>query len=628
MADKHQLLKRYWGYDTFRPLQEDIVDSVVEGHDTLALLPTGGGKSLCYQLPGLMMEGVCVVVSPLISLMKDQVQRLQSMHIRARYLVSGMTKTDQSTVLASAVSGTLKFLYVSPERLRQQMFIEHFRHMKVSLIAVDEAHCISQWGYDFRPTYLQIATIRQYHPNVPLIALTATAIPDVVDDICRQLLMHNERRFQSSFERKNLIYSVQQGANKMVSLIRMAAESEGSGIVYVGSRRMTSVVATQLAGAGIPATSYHAGLDMRERDKRQEMWMAGVYKVMVATNAFGMGIDKQDVRFVVHYDIPSSLEAYFQEAGRAGRDGNEARAVMLYDEGDDARLAISFDSSFPSVKYIRNIYRALCNYYQLPMGFGADSAYDFDMEAICAEYNLKASEFYSACRFLEREGLISIPDKDDAYSTLYIPLHREELYHFQLTHEMLGNVLQAAVRLYPGLFTAVTPIDEQKIARRCFMEPSEVMGKLRQMSDMKVAEYNPRPLRPQIVFAVPRVDERDILFSEQNYEMVKQAARRRLDAVLSYLHCDDRCRCRQLLDYFGEDMPHDCGLCDVCLKNAAATKDVVAAIKERLGRMKMPVGELCSSLEREGYSGVGDAVRDMLDDGTVQIDGNFFLSVS
>ena len=594
MADKYELLKRYWGHDSFRPHQEEIIDSVASGHDTLALLPTGGGKSLCYQLPALMAEGLCLVVSPLIALMKDQVQQLNDRHIKAACIVSGMSMTEADAVLNNAISGTLKLLYVSPERLQQRRFIEHYRHMKVSMIAVDEAHCVSQWGYDFRPPYLQIAEIRAYHPATPLIALTATATPEVADDIVLRLKMRDAKRYQSSFARPNLTYNVVHDGNKVLYIVQLAQHCEGSGIVYTRSRRATKDLADRLVDAGVSATYYHAGLSAEDRDKRQASWMSGRYRVMVATNAFGMGIDKADVRYVVHYDVPDSLEAYFQEAGRAGRDGQEANSYILYSSSDSQRLENAFVQDFPLPKYIRNVYRALCNYYKLPMGSGADSRFDFDPDALCATYNFAPREFYSACRFLEREGLITLPDREEINSTLFIPIGRDELYHFQVNHQRLGGLLQAALRQYPGVTSNAVPIDEKRLASRIFADTVDVMQMLGEMSAMHIVEYKPRTTKPQIIFPSARIDEKDIYLGEERYTMLKEAAWHRLQAIQDYLTCNDVCRSRKLLAYFGEkEGVCDCGNCDVCRRRSHNKEDYMSTIRRILAGNSMSVNGIC-----------------------------------
>ncbi len=613
---RYSLLKKYWGYTSFRPLQEDIINSISQGHDTLALLPTGGGKSLCYQLPALLREGLCLVVSPLIALMKDQVQQLNDRHLKAACITAGMTPDAVTAVLNNALSGTLKFLYVSPERLRQRRFLEHFRHMKVGMIAVDEAHCVSQWGYDFRPPYLLIADIRAYHPAAPLIALTATATPAVADDICQRLLMKDCRRFQASFVRPNLAYMVLRDSDKSRRLLRIVNRVGGTGIVYTRNRRGAQTTARFLEASGIKATFYHAGLPATERDQRQADWMSGRYNVMVATNAFGMGIDKADVRFVVHLDLPDSLEAYFQEAGRAGRDGEKAYAVILTDEADLERLRRDFDISYPTLRYIRNVYRALCNVYRIPVGSGADSQFDFDLEGICRTYDFDLREFYSACRFLEREGLIEIPEREAVSSTLYIPVARDELYRFQVDHQRLGNLLQTLMRMYPGLLEGDVSINERKVATRCYIESAEVVKMLAELDSMHIVRYRPCPQGPQIYFLSERIDEKLIQPSDEHYGLLKEAAHRRLEAMVNYVMCDDVCRSRQLVAWFGEETDSDCGLCDVCLRSAP-TGSVAEAVETLLAQNAMNPVDLVEALRNEGYREVRDTLRDMLDKGII-----------
>ncbi len=616
---RYLLLKKYWGYTAFRPLQEDIIDSILQGHDTLALLPTGGGKSLCYQLPALLREGLCLVVSPLIALMKDQVQQLNDRHLKAACLTAGMSPDTVTAVLNNAVSGSIKFLYVSPERLRQRRFIEHFRQMKVGMIAVDEAHCVSQWGYDFRPPYLQIADIRAYHPAVPLIALTATATPTVADDICLRLLMKDCRRFQASFVRPNLAYMVIRDSDKSRRLLRIVNRASGTGIIYTRSRRGAQTTARFLEDSGIPATFYHAGLPAAERDRRQADWMNGKYGVMVATNAFGMGIDKPDVRFVVHLDLPESLEAYFQEAGRAGRDGQKAYAVVLTDESDLVRLQRDFDSNYPTLHFIRNVYRALCNFFRIPVGSGADTQFNFDIEAICRAYNFTPRDFYSACQFLEREGLISIPDQEETTSTLYIPVARDELYRFQVDHQRLGDLLQVLMRMYPGLLEGDVPVDERKVAARCYTESVEVVKMLDELNAMHIVRYHPRPKGPQIYFLSERIDEKLIQPSDEHYGLLKASARKRLEAMMAYVRSDEVCRSQQLVSYFGEQKTAKCGHCDVCLRSTRNTETLDEDIIILLRKNAMSLIALVEALNNVEYNDVRNKLREMLDKGILTL---------
>lgn len=617
----NEILKKYWGYDSFRPLQEEIINSVLQGCDTLALLPTGGGKSICYQVPALMQEGLCLVVSPLISLMKDQVQQLCDRGIKAACLVSGLHSYEQDVLLNNCIHGKIKLLYVSPERLRQRVFIEHFRQMKVSLIAVDEAHCISQWGYDFRPPYLEIAGIRQFH-KVPVLALTATATPEVAEDIRRKLLFgKGSRFFQSSFQRGNLSYMVIREKDKYGRLLRIARTVGGSGIVYVRSRRRTREVAQYLTANGCSAGYYHAGLTARERDLSQAQWMKGEVQVMVATNAFGMGIDKSDVRFVAHLDIPSTMEAYFQEAGRAGRDGKQAYAVLLYDEEDLAALQRGFDLSYPSRQQITNVYRAVCNYYQLPVGSGTDCRFDFDIEAICAMYHFQVTEFYSATRFLEREGLIQLPELEEAVSKLYIPIDKETLYRFQVEHPRHDELLRALLRMYGGLFTEFVPISERAIARRIYLDEETISNMLRHLEALNVLVYQRKSDKPQIIFSAPRMDVKELYLSDANYKDQKQRAQERMDAMRRYVMSDDTCRSCMLVGYFGEEQSEPCGTCDVCRRQNGKSDEgsLRGKILALLKGQPMRAEELLLALPEIDESAVKQMLRTLVDEQRVSV---------
>lgn len=622
MSDKYTILKRYWGYDSFRPKQEEIIDSILEHHDTLALLPTSGGKSLCYQLPALLMDGICLVVSPLIALMKDQVQSLNDRKLKAACIVSGLSGNETTSILYNAIAGSIKYLFVSPERLRQRMFIEHLRKMKISMIVVDEAHCISQWGYDFRPTYLQIADVRAYHPNVPLMALTATATQVVERDIIQKLLMHDCRVFKASFLRPNLHYAVVCDENKNERIVQLLSSNTGSAIVYVRSRRYAQELSNLLNSKNIDATYYHAGLEQVDRDKRQRTWMQGVSRVIVATNAFGMGINKPDVRLVLHVDIPESIEAYFQEAGRAGRDGLPSDAIIIYDKSDLAKCDRSFESDYPSLKYIRNIYKALCNYYKIPLGSGAECRYDFDLEGLCTTYKLKIRDCYSACRLLEKEGLITLPEKEDTMSELYIPLQRDELYRFQVNHQALGNLLQNIIRLYPGLFTAPIHINEKQVASRYNMDEEDVMKMLKRMHDMHVVEYHPRSLHPQIIFNSSRVREDSLYFIDSNYQLLKNGAHERLEAIKKYITNTKTCRNRQLLSYFGEETTKDCGHCDVCCHRSMTEEEIKNTVSDLLSVGHLPLSSLQSLLRDKGCTDANTVIRNLLDEGILKLDNN------
>ena len=586
-------------------------------------MPTGGGKSLCYQIPSLAMEGICLVVSPLIALMKDQVRQLANRRIKAECITSAISATEQYNIMDRCIQGKVKILYVSPERLRQLVFINHLRHMKVSLIAVDEAHCISQWGYDFRPSYLKIADIRQLHPDAPVIALTATATPKVAEDIRRQLCFRpGEKTFQSSFVRPNLAYMAFREDDKTGRLLRIAQKVGGSGIVYVRSRRRTREVAQFLTSNGIPATFYHAGLSFQERDLSQKQWTKGDIPVMVATNAFGMGIDKPDVRFIVHLDIPDSPEAYFQEAGRAGRDGQKAYAVLLYADGDLEKMEKNFDTSYPPRDRIANVYRALCNYYQLPVGTGEGCEFDFDIQTVCNTYRFDLNEFYSALRLLEREGLLLVPELDDTRSTLYVTVPRKELYRFQVEQHRYGDLMTAVLHMYGGVFTGPVSVSERDIARRTFMDENQVQNMLRHIAALGVVEYRPRHTKPWIVFTAPRVDAKDLYLNKIDYPALQRDARERMDAMRGYVLSADGCRSRRLVAWFGEETDACCGICDHCIMQAR--KDTSASLRQRildaLRERPMHADELMKALGQMDENEVGKELQRLVDERKVSID--------
>ncbi|MBP5189330.1 MAG: RecQ family ATP-dependent DNA helicase [Bacteroidales bacterium] len=623
-----EILKKYWHYDSFRPMQEEIIRSVLEGNDTLALLPTGGGKSLCYQIPALAQEGIAIVVSPLIALMKDQVRQLTEKHIKARCIVSGMSKREIEIILNNCIHNDIKLLYVSPERLLSRIFIDHLRQMNVSLIAVDEAHCISQWGFDFRPPYCEIARIRQYHPSVPVLALTATATSEVISDIEEKLAFRKGKLFKGSFFRRELSYSVFEENDKQGRLLRIIRKVGGSGIVYVRNRRRTVEIANILNDNNIPAAAYHAGIAMKERDRIQKEWQTSNRGVMVATNAFGMGIDKPDVRFVVHLDLPDSPEEYFQEAGRAGRDGRRAYAVMLYQKNDIERMLANLERDFPSRQYIRNVYRAVCNYYQIPVGAGQDSHFDFDLEQICNTYNLEVYTAFKALNFLEREGLISLPDHSELQSRLFFKVGKEELYRYQLSNRVAGDMITSILRLYGGLFTDYGPISENKIAQRCGLSETQVSNMLKELHRLQIADYQPKTLKPQIVFAMPRVDINELYVSDRSYSELKEASKRRRTALADYLTNDSECRSQQLLRYFGEEESSQCGICDVCAANRKKkTLDSEAMINAALKEEgAMNIKQLANKLPQMDKETLSKTVRKMLDSGKLSMDQDFLIS--
>lgn len=621
-----ELLKKYWGYDQFRPLQLEVIESLLTGHDTLVLMPTGGGKSLCYQIPALAMEGMTLVVSPLIALMKDQVSQLRQRHIKAACLYQGMNHREIELVLNRCVVGNIKLLYVSPERLLSSTFLNHLRQMPINAIAVDEAHCISQWGYDFRPPYLDIAKIRPLHPKAPIIALTATATPVVVDDICKQLHMHGEKRFQSSFFRSNLRYGVIREHDKQGRLLRLVRGIGGSGIIYVRNRRRTHEVADMLNHNGITAAAYHAGISLKERDLQQQGWQRSTRGIMVATNAFGMGIDKADVRFVIHLDIPESPEAYFQEAGRAGRDGKAAYAIMLYDDADIEHLNYSFNQSFPSLKFIKNVYRGIGNYYQIPVGSGMDCRFTFQFNELCQTYGFDIHPFFSALHFLEREGLIALPEQSELQSKLFIPIGKEELYHFQVEHHVAGDILSTILRMYGGLFTDFTPIIETQIARRCQVSEERIINTLTELDRHEIVVYQRKEINPLIIFTQPRINERDLYISDENYKFLKENAQRRRDAMIAYIHNNHDCRSQQLLHYFGEEQQQNCGCCDICHHKATST-DLRSRITSLLDQKPMTIRDLNSNLGNIDPDELATLVRQMLDHKELRMDKDMLLSL-
>lgn len=570
-----QVLQKHWGYTSFRPPQEEIIQSVLDGKDTLALLPTGGGKSICFQVPAMMKKGVCIVVTPLIALMKDQAEGLKRRGIPAEAVFSGMHREDISRRLDNCLFGNVKFLYISPERLNTDMMRDYIDRMEVSLLAVDEAHCISQWGYDFRPPYLDIARIRPLIPGVPMIALTATATPEVVTDIQEKLEFRKQNVFSISFERKNLTYFVFREENKLARLLRIIENTPGTGIVYVRNRRQTKAVDDFLRKNGHTATHYHAGIDASLRHQRQEDWIQGRVKVMVATNAFGMGIDKPDVRFVVHLDLPDSLEAYFQEAGRGGRDGKESVAVQLYEEADIRELRRFLEASFPGVEEIRGVYRKLGNYFGLAIGAGRDAAFDFDLPTFCTRYNLSKLLVHHSLRLLEKEGYLLVSAFDDTLSRLHIHIRPDDLYRFQVAQPAYDPFLKLLLRSYSGILSDPVVISEKELARRAGVTEDRIVYALGYLHKLDVLRYYPRRNLPQVVFTTERMDEDQVIFSPANYRVRKETASRRLDAVIDYMTSSTQCRSQMLLAYFGEKNGPRCGKCDFCLaRNKAGLNEL------------------------------------------------------
>ena len=561
------ILKQYWGYDSFRGIQEDIIRSIGEGHDTLGLMPTGGGKSITFQVPALAMDGLCLVITPLIALMKDQVQHLRQRGIKALAIYAGMNREEIVTTLENCIFGNYKFLYVSPERLDTELFRTKLRRMKVCMITVDESHCISQWGYDFRPAYLKIAEIRDLLPDVPVLALTATATPEVVKDIQVQLHFNKGKVFRMSFERENLAYVVRRTENKADELLHILRRQPGSTIVYVRNRRRTKEIATLLQEADIQADFYHAGLDDATRDIRQQRWQRGESRVIVATNAFGMGIDKPDVRLVIHMDLPDSIEAYFQEAGRAGRDGEKAYAVILYAKSDRATLLKRIPDNFPQKDYIKDVYEHLQYYYQMAMGDGQGCVKEFDIEDFCRKFKYFPVPVDSALRILTRAGYLEYTDEQDNASRLLFTLRRDELYKLKEMGDEMDLLIQTVLRSYTGLFTDYTFIDEESLATRTGLTRNRVYELLLHLSRLHIASYIPRKKTPYIIYTRGRVDTKQLHISPQAYEERKTRYEKRINAMLDYADNDTICRSRLLLHYFGEKNEHNCGVCDTCLRH-------------------------------------------------------------
>ena len=582
--DYKEILKRYWGYDSFRGIQYDIIHSIGEGRDTLGLMPTGGGKSVTFQVPALAREGMCLVITPLIALMKDQVQNLKRRGIKALAVYSGMSRQDIITTLENAIFGNYKFLYISPERLDTEIFRIKLAKMKISMITVDESHCISQWGYDFRPAYLKIAEVRHLLPNVPILALTATATPEVVKDIQKRLEFRKENVFSMSFERTNLAYVVRRTENKAGELLHILRRIAGSAIIYVRNRRRTKEVTEWLQQQGITADFYHAGLDDAMKDIRQQRWQKGESRVMVATNAFGMGIDKPDVRLVIHLDLPDSIESYFQEAGRAGRDGQKAYAVILYTKSDNTTLRKRIPDTFPEKDYIRDVYEHLQYYYEMAMGDGRGCIREFDIEDFCRKFKYFPVPVDSALKILTQAGYLEYTDEQDNTSRLLFTLGREELYRLRDLGDDMDRLIQTTLRSYTGLFTDYAFISEETLAVRTGLTHRQVYEMLKELSQRRIVHYIPRKKTPYIIYTRERVESNRLNIPPSVYEERKTRYERRIRAMLDYVTNDTACRSRMLLHYFGERNEHNCGQCDTCLKfrNRNETKESAETLTQRI----------------------------------------------
>ena len=622
-ATTRAILQQYWGYPSFRPLQEDIVDSVMAGKDTLALLPTGGGKSICFQVPAMAMEGLCLVITPLIALMKDQVAHLVDKGIPAAAIYSGMHPDELELAYNQAAFGRLKFLYVSPERLQTNAFIEALKRMKVCLLAVDESHCISQWGYDFRPPYLKIADIRPYMPKTPVLALTATATAKVVDDIQFRLGFKQKNVFQSSFERKNVTYNVYHEADKYGVLRRkLESMTEGSAIVYVRNRKRTQVIADWLNSVGISATFYHAGLDAKTRDQRQDLWMKGKVKVISATNAFGMGIDKPDVRLVIHMDLPDSIEAYFQEAGRAGRDLKPSEAFLLVSPADIQKLQDNLAQSFPELERIKLIYNALGNYLGIPVGAGENVSYPLVMGDFANRYGFNIIEVFHALKILEKEGYIVLSESFDEPSKVWIKASRDDLYGFQVNNPQYSELIKCMLRSLPGVLTDFVKINEETLAKKAGLTAEKVVEQLKKLEAYNFLSYAPRNDKPQVLFLSEFVDAKHFGLSKENYYDRKKDAEERVKAVIDFVNNDEECRSVQLLRYFNEKTRKTCGRCDACLKQAKnrvaynVVEEWVESVMRETPQAMNEVMEQCKDFDE---AQVLDAIRFLVDNGVLQV---------
>lgn len=594
-----RILKQYWGYDRFRGIQEDIIDSISKNKDTLGLMPTGGGKSITFQVPALAKEGMCLVITPLIALMKDQVQNLKKRGIKALAIYSGMSRQDIIITLENCIFGNYKFLYISPERLDTELFRTKLRKMHISMITVDESHCISQWGYDFRPAYLKIAEIRELLPDVPVLALTATATPEVVKDIQARLHFRHKNVFRMSFERNNLAYIVRKTENKTAELLHILRSMPGSAIIYARNRCRTKEITELLNNEHITADFYHAGLDDATKDIRQHRWQSGESRVMVATNAFGMGIDKPDVRIVIHMDLPDSIEAYFQEAGRAGRDGQKAYAVILYAKSDKTTLHKRILDTFPEKEYIRDVYEHLQYYYQMAMGDGLDCVREFNIEDFCRKFKYFPVPVDSALRILTQAGYLEYTAEQDSTSRILFTIRRDELYRLREMGEDMDRLIQAVLRSYTGVFTDYTYINEASLAICTGLTRRQIYEMLVHLAKLRIVSYIPHKKTPYIIYTRERVEAQRIHISPEVYEHRKARYETRINAMLDYVTNDTVCRSRMLLDYFGERNEHNCGQCDTCI-----------SLRSKPGASEQPdrktlCAKVCGILSRESLTPAG-----------------------
>ena len=633
MNKYQEILKQYWGYDSFRDLQEEIITSIGEGKDTLGLMPTGGGKSITFQVPALAQSGLCIVITPLIALMKDQVQNLRKRGIKALAIYSGMTRQEIVTALENCIFGDYKFLYISPERLDTEIFRIKLRSMKVSMITVDESHCISQWGYDFRPAYLKIAEMRELLPGVPVLALTATATPEVVKDIQSRLNFREENVFRMSFERKNLAYIVRKTDNKTGELLHILKRIDGSAIIYVRNRRRTKEITELLMQEGITADFYHAGLDNAVKDLRQKRWQNGEIRVMVATNAFGMGIDKPDVRIVLHIDLPDSPEAYFQEAGRAGRDGLKAYAVILYAKSDKMTLHKRVADTFPEKEYILQVYEHLQYYYQMAMGDGFQCIREFNLEEFCRKFKYFPVPVDSALKILTQAGYLEYTDEQDNASRILFTIRRDELYKLREMGTEAETLIQTILRSYTGVFTDYAYISEDTLAIRTGLTRQQIYNILVTLTKRRIVDYIPHKKTPYIIYTRERLELRYLHIPASVYEERKARYEARIKAMEEYVTSESVCRSRMLLRYFGEKNEHNCKQCDVCLNRHETDclpedsfREMRKQILELLTRKSLPPAGIANAIEAERED-ISRVIQYLLEEGELKMqDGMLHIS--
>ncbi len=626
-----KVLTKYWGYTSFRPLQEEVIRSIAEGKDTLGLMPTGGGKSITFQVPALVNEGICLVITPLIALMKDQVNRLNSLEIRSLAIHSGMSPEEIDIALENSIYGDYKFLYISPERISTRIFQTRLPRLNLNLVAVDEAHCISQWGYDFRPSYLKIASIREMiSEKVPFLALTASATPLVIDDILEKLAFREKNVLKTSFKRKNISYLVRRVEDKGDYLIRTLQKMKGCGIVYVRSRKRSKEIAELLVSNGISADFYHAGLPAELRDKKQNAWTTGETRIIVATNAFGMGIDKAEVRFVIHWDIPESIEDYYQESGRAGRDNKPAYAVLLYSSSDKKRLEDSVKRKFPPVEKIKDVYEALCNYLQVPQGSGKDNVFDFNLYDFVSKYRLPVIETYNSLNFLQREGYIEFTEEINNPSRVHFIVGRDDLYKFQVANESFDAFIKLLLRSHTGMFSEFVAINEETLAKVSALSRDAVYRFLVKLSTLNIIKYIPGKKTALVIFTEERLERKALMISPDNYLHVKEKHLIRLNKMIDYADYNTRCRSVMLLDYFGEESDR-CGICDVCRKRNELDLSkyefdlILNEIKDVLSEKKFDAQQLVDHIKHPEEK-VVKVLRWLLDHNKIIMDDKHLLS--